>query len=59
VGALALGALAEAALFGLTGRAPAVIGAAAVTLAAVILVASRVPTWRASRNPPLKALRYE
>ncbi len=57
--ALALGALAESVLFGLSGRDPAVIGSAAVTLAAVILVATWLPTWRASRIPPLEALRYE
>jgi predicted permease len=57
--ALALGALAESVLFGLSGRDPAVIGAAAVSLATVILVASWIPAWRASRIPPLEALRYE
>lgn len=57
--ALALGALAESVLFGLSGRDPVVFGGAAVTLAAVILVASWLPAWRASRIPPLEALRYE
>ena len=57
--ALALGTVAQAVLFGLSGRDPAVIGAAAVTLAAVILAASWLPAWRASRIPPLEALRYE
>ncbi|HET7923635.1 MAG TPA: FtsX-like permease family protein, partial [Rhodanobacteraceae bacterium] len=57
--ALVLGALAEATLFGLSGRDPAVIAAAAVLLAAVILVASWLPAWRASRIAPLEALRYE
>jgi predicted permease len=57
--ALALGAVAEAVLFGLSGRDPAVIGAAAVVLAVVILAASWLPAWRASRIAPLEALRYE
>jgi predicted permease len=57
--ALALGAAAESVLFGLSGRDPAVIGAAAVTLAVVILAASWLPAWRASRISPIEALRYE
>jgi putative ABC transport system permease protein len=57
--ALVLGAFAESVLFGLSGRDPAVIGAAAVVLAAVILAASWLPAWRASRIAPLEALRYE
>jgi ABC-type lipoprotein release transport system permease subunit len=36
-----------------------VIGAAAVILAAVILVASWLPAWRASCIAPTEALRYE
>jgi ABC-type lipoprotein release transport system permease subunit len=46
-------------LFGLSGRDPAVIAAAAVTLSAVILAASWLPAWRASRIAPIEALRYE
>jgi predicted permease len=57
--ALFLGALAEATLFGLSGRDPAVIAAAVVVLAAVILAASWLPAWRASRIAPIEALRYE
>jgi hypothetical protein len=57
--ALALGRVAEAVLFGLSGRDPAVIGGAAVLLAAVVLAASWLPAWRASRIPPTEALRYE
>jgi len=57
--ALFLGALAEATLFGLSGRDPVVIGGAALLLAAVILAASWLPAWRASRIPPIVALRYE
>jgi ABC-type lipoprotein release transport system permease subunit len=54
-----LGAVAEAVLFGMSGRDPVVIGAAAAMLAAVILVASWLPAWRASRIAPMEALRYE
>jgi predicted permease len=57
--ALALGAVAEAVLVGLSGRDPAVIVGAAVLLAAVIAVASWLPAWRASRIAPIEALRYE
>jgi predicted permease len=57
--ALVLGAFAESVLFGLSGRDPAVIGAAGAILAAVILAASWLPAWRASRTAPLEALRYE
>ena len=57
--ALALGAVAQAVLFGLSGRDPVVIGGAAVTLAVVIAAASWLPAWRASRIAPIEALRYE
>jgi ABC-type antimicrobial peptide transport system permease subunit len=57
--AVALGRIAEAVLFGLSGRDPAVIAAAAVVLAAVIAAASWLPAWRASRIAPTEALRYE
>jgi predicted permease len=59
VAALALGRVAEAVLFGLSGRDPSVFGGAAVALALVILVASWLPAWRASRIAPTEALRYE
>ena len=57
--ALALGAVAEAVLFGLSARDPAVIIGAAVVLGAVILAASWMPAWHASRIAPVEALRYE
>jgi predicted permease len=57
--AIALGTAAQAVLFGLSGRDPAVMAAAVLLLAAVILAASWLPAWRASRIAPLEALRYE
>ena len=57
--ALALGRLAEAVLFGLSGHDPVVVVAAVAVLAVVVLAASWVPAWRASRIAPLEALRYE
>ena len=57
--ALALGRVAQAVLFGLSGSDPVVFAAAAAVLAIVILVASWLPAWRASRIAPLEALRYE
>jgi predicted permease len=57
--ALALGAVAEAVLFGLSGRDPVAIATSALVLGAVILAASWWPAWRASRIAPLEALRYE
>jgi ABC-type antimicrobial peptide transport system permease subunit len=58
-GALFMGRVAESVLFGLSGRDPVVMGAAAALLAAVVLVASWLPAWRASRIAPTEALRYE
>ncbi len=57
--ALALGRVAQAVLFGLSGHDPVVIAAAVAVLAAVVLAASWLPAWRASRIAPLEALRYE
>jgi ABC-type antimicrobial peptide transport system permease subunit len=57
--AFALGRVAETVLFGLSGRDPAIFVAAAVVLGAVVLVASWLPAWRASRVAPMEALRYE
>ena len=57
--ARALGRVAQALLFGLSGHDPAVIGAAAGVLAAVVAAASWLPAWRASRIAPVEALRYE
>ncbi len=59
VGAVAFGRAAESLLYGMSGRDPVVFGAAAAVLAAVVLAASWVPAWSASRIAPTKALRYE
>jgi predicted permease len=59
VAALALGRVAEAMLFGLSGRDPLVLVAAAAVLAAVVLAGAWLPARRASRIAPTEALRYE
>jgi predicted permease len=59
VAALALGRVAEALLFGLSGRDPVVLAAALAVLAAVVLAGSWLPARRASRIAPTEALRYE
>jgi ABC-type antimicrobial peptide transport system permease subunit len=58
-GAFGLGRVAETQLYGLSGRDPFVFGAAFAVLALVVLAASWVPAWRASRIAPTQALRYE
>ncbi|HEY8520890.1 MAG TPA: FtsX-like permease family protein [Gammaproteobacteria bacterium] len=58
-GALALGRLAEALLFGLSGHEPLVLLAAVAILAAVVLGAGYMPARRASTVAPTEALRYE
>jgi predicted permease len=57
--ALALGRIAETVLFGLSGHDPIVVAGAVAVLAAVVLVASWLPAWRASSIAPTEALRYE
>jgi predicted permease len=59
VAALALGRVAEAVLFGLSGRDPLVLAGAAAVLAAVVLAGSWLPARRAARIAPTEALRYE
>jgi predicted permease len=58
-GALVFGQAAETQLFGLSARDPVVFGAAVAVLAAVVLAASWIPAWRASRIAPTEALRYQ
>ena len=59
VGALGLGRLAQSLLYEIDGLQPAVIAAAAVSLAAVALAAGFVPAHRASRVHPMAALRHK
>jgi ABC-type antimicrobial peptide transport system permease subunit len=58
-GAIVLGRTAASLLYGMSGRDPAVFGAAIAVLAVVVFAASWVPAWRASRIAPTQALRYE
>ena len=57
--AFGLGRAAETVLFGLSGRDPAIFIGATAVLAGVVLAASWLPAWRASRVAPMEALRYE
>jgi len=57
--ALGAGRIADAMLYGLTGRDPLTLAAAVAVLAAVVLVASYVPARRASLVAPMEALRHE
>jgi ABC-type antimicrobial peptide transport system permease subunit len=57
--AILLGRAAESVLFGLSGYDPFVLGAAALVLAAVVLVAGYLPARHASGTDPLVALRHE
>jgi ABC-type antimicrobial peptide transport system permease subunit len=57
--AIALGRVAEAVLFGMSGRDPLVIASATGVLAAVVVAGAWLPARRASRIAPTEALRYE
>ncbi len=59
LGAYALGRAAQSMLFGLEGHDPVVFTLAVVLLAAVAFGAGWVPALRASRTPPMRALRYD
>jgi predicted permease len=59
LGALALGRLAQALLFGVSGYDPFVLATAVGVLAIVVLAASWLPAHRASNVAPMEALRYE
>jgi predicted permease len=58
-GAYLIGRGAQSLLFGIDGRDPLVMVAAAVLLALVAMVAGSLPAWRASKVDPVQALRYE
>jgi predicted permease len=57
--AFGIGRGAQSLLFGINGRDPLVMAAAAVLLALVAMAAGSLPAWRASRVDPVQALRYE
>jgi len=57
VGAWLLGRALSSQLFGVDGADPQVIAAVIVVLATVALAACLLPAWRASRTPPMVALR--
>jgi predicted permease len=57
--ALAAGAFAQSRLFGIAGRDPATLAAAAVCSAAAALLATAIPAWRAMRIEPAEALRTD
>jgi ABC-type antimicrobial peptide transport system permease subunit len=57
--AVALGRLVQPLLFRISPRDPAVLFVVAATLLACAVLASLVPTWRATRVDPVTALRAE
>jgi predicted permease len=57
--AIGVGRVAETLLFGLSGYDPVVLTSAVAVLAVVVLAASWLPAWRASKVAPMEALRYE
>lgn len=59
LGALALGRLIAAQLYGVGAADPFVLASVAVLLAAVAFIACALPTLRATRVPPMEALRNE
>ncbi len=59
VAAVVLGRLARSMLFELEGYDPLVLGASALILTAVALIAGLVPALRASRIAPMAALRHD
>ena len=59
IGAFAVGRVAQAQLFGLSGYDPVVLASAVGALALVVAVASWLPALRASKVAPMEALRYE
>ncbi|MBV6522450.1 MAG: hypothetical protein MNPFHGCM_02598 [Gemmatimonadaceae bacterium] len=59
LGALGLGRAARSLLFGLDGHDPVVFASGVLLLVVVALGAGWLPALRASRTPPMQALRYE
>ena len=59
LGALALGRLIAAQLYGVGASDPAVLSGAATFLVATALAACAIPTLHATRVPPMEALRHE
>jgi ABC-type antimicrobial peptide transport system permease subunit len=59
LGAFGLGRAAQSLLFGLQGHDPVVFVSAVLLLSAVAFGAGWLPARRASRTPPMMALRYD
>jgi ABC-type lipoprotein release transport system permease subunit len=59
VGALLFTRVMEGLLFGVEPTDPLTFSAVAALLAAIALVASWIPAWRASRTDPAEVLRVE
>ena len=58
-GALVCTRLLASQLFGVSSTDPLIFGGVAALLAAVAILASLLPAWRATHVDPLEALRYD